>query len=330
MKKYRVLLLGIGFIGKQWIKTITSDVRCRLVAVSGVLPKGADVSSLGTGDDVGYFPDYREAIEKTEADFVVVAIPTRFHTDAARLALEKGMHVLSEKPLAVDDDDADVALGLVKDHPEKLYAVDQNYRWRPHNRTVKRLLDDGIVGDLREIHIEFRQPDDLNGYRADLEQPLLQDVCIHHIDLLRFFSGKVCREVYARSYHTPWSVFRGRASTDVLLEMDGGLYVTYSGTWAAHGKITTWDGDWTFCGEKGVLTMKNDLITFWPDGSEKGEAIPVDPFSPTELAGCLDNFINALDSGSALETPASDNAESFRIVCAAERAVASGDRVCPR
>ncbi|MBO4413106.1 MAG: Gfo/Idh/MocA family oxidoreductase [Clostridia bacterium] len=208
MKKYNVLLLGIGFIGKQWIRTINADGRLRLAAVSGILPEGQTVESLGAGDGVRYYPDYREAIEKTDADFVVIAIPTRFHTDAARLALEKGMHVLSEKPLAVDDDDADFAMELVRKYPGLLYAVDQNYRWRAHNRTVRRLLDGGIVGDLREIHIEFRQPDDLNGYRADLEQPLLQDVCIHHFDLLRFFSGKVCKNVYARSYHTPWSVFR--------------------------------------------------------------------------------------------------------------------------
>ena len=105
MKSYRVLLLGIGFIGKQWIRTIQSEERCKLVAVSGDLPAGATLASIGLDDEVAYYADYREAIEKTEADFVIIAIPTRFHTDAAKLALEKGMHILSEKPLGVDEED---------------------------------------------------------------------------------------------------------------------------------------------------------------------------------------------------------------------------------
>ncbi len=327
MKTYKVLLLGIGFIGKQWIKTIRNEKRCRLVAVSGKLPEGQTVDSLGAGEGVDYYPDYRDAIEKTDADFVVIAIPTRFHTDAARLAFEKGMHVLSEKPLAVDDADADFAMELRKKYPDLLYAVDQNYRWRAHNRTVRRLLDEGIVGDFKEIHIMFRQPDDLNGYRAFLEQPLLQDVCIHHFDLLRFFSGKTFSRVLARSYHTPWSVFEGMASTDVMLSTGDGLFVTYSGTWAAHGKITTWDGDWMFCGEKGVLTMENDKITFFADGSEEGAEIPSDSFSSVELAGCLSDFADALDGVKTPETPADDNVHSFRIVCAAERSVATGEWV---
>ncbi len=325
MKTYRVLLLGIGFIGKQWIRTIQSEERCELVAVSGDLPAGATLSSLGLSESVGYYADYREAIEKTDADFVIIAIPTRFHTDAAKLALEKGMHILSEKPLGVDEEDADFAIKLNADYPDRRYGIDQNYRWRPHNRTVKRLLDEGIVGDLKEIHILFRQPDDLNGYRAFLEQPLLQDVCIHHFDLLRFFSGKECTRVLARSYHTPWSVFEGRASTDVMMEMEDGLYVTYSGTWAAHGMITTWDGNFMFCGEKGVLTMENDRIVFYADGKAEGEEIPSDPLALTELKGCLSNFVDSLEKGTALDTPVDDNVHSFRIVCAAERSVASGN-----
>ena len=321
---YRVLLLGLGFIGKTWIRTIQNDSRCRLAAAAGQPYRNETLASLGLTEETAYFADYREAIDKTEADLAVIAIPTRFHTDAAERALKKGMHILSEKPLASDDADADRAIALQKAFPDRIYAVDQNYRWRPHNRTVKRLLDEGIVGDLKEIHIRFRQPDDLNGYRADLEQPLLQDVCIHHFDLLRFFSGKACKRVLARSYHTPWSVFRGRASTDVMLEMEDGLYVTYTGTWAAHGRLTTWDGDFMFCGEKGVLTMENDRIVFFADGETEGREIAPDPLADTEQAGCLSNVLDAMESGAPLETPVGDNAGSFRIVCAAERSVASG------
>lgn len=158
----------------------------------------------------------------------------------------------------------------------------QNYRWRPYNRAIKCAIDQGMIGKVESILLEFRQQEDLQGYRAGLEMPLLQDVSIHHFDLIRFFTGADCKEIYCRSWRPFWSLFQGKPNTEAILQMTNGVTVTYNGSWAARGKETSWDGNFTITGEKGCLTLDADgKVYFYPH--EKAETVVLDTSSQKGL-----------------------------------------------
>lgn len=315
--KYKVLLLGLGFFGRQWWEHLSKDEECEIVAATGGEASVKKIEEMGYQVNIPVYRDYREAIEKTDADFVVIVLPTQYHTDAAKRAIARGMHVLSEKPLTINRDDALDALKYCKER-ETIYMIDQNYRWRPHNQAVRNLLQSGIIGDIKRIELQFRRPEDLIGYRTDLEMPLLQDVSIHHFDLIRFFTGKNCRRIYARSYCTPWSKFKGQASSDVMLEMDDGLFVNYTGTWAGRGDETTWDGTFRFMGEKGSLLLnESSEIWFFPADNSPAQKMPVQSIEYEEIPHAIDDMKKAIKNGCKPETNIEDNIHSFLMHCAA-------------
>ena len=110
MAKHDVLLLGLGLWGTRWMQALHASKDCRLVEIAG---DATDVARLAKEYDLGpvkTFDDYREAIKETKADIVIIAIPNALHVDAAKRALERGLNVLSEKPLGTNIQEAREAL----------------------------------------------------------------------------------------------------------------------------------------------------------------------------------------------------------------------------
>jgi len=323
MNRYRVLLLGLGFWGTRWMRVISEIDQCDLVGISGA---EQDVARLRGDYDlsgVGVFADFREAIGQVDADIAVIAIPTLFHVEAARRALDRGMHVLSEKPLASNVEEARMILDYKRRYPSLCYMIDQNYRWRQHNQTMKKTVESGLIGEVGSVHIEFRQMEDLLGYREFLNMPLLQDVSIHHFDLIRFFTGVDCRSIYAHSYRPAWSKFDGRPGTEAVLRMDDGIVVNYNATWAARGRQTSWDGDITITGDKGCITLDAaDNVRLFANSDTTGRLLDKVDMPATELGYALSMMVGCIENGSIPETTIEDNIRSYAMVCAAEESVA--------
>jgi predicted dehydrogenase len=318
MSRYKVILLGVGFFGSKWLQLFLEDKECEVVAVADADSDFELLRNRGIELNCATFTDYTAAIEKTDADIAVVILPAALHTDAAKRALKKGMHVLTEKPLALDRADAVDIIAFKKNYPDLLYVVDQNYRWRPHNYTIKCLVKGGKLGRLQSMLVEFRQPEDLRGYRKSLEMPLLQDVSIHHFDLIRYFTGSDAIRILAHSYHQFWSIFEGKETSNVLIEMENGVKVNYCGTWACRGKPTTWDGNFVLTGEKGslVLNESEEIIFFAADGARPEKISPL-VMEDTELHSCWRLFKKAIAEKTSHETTLEKNFNSFLMVCSA-------------
>src|SRR5690606_36849788 len=114
--------------------------------------------------------------------------------------------------------------------------VNQNNRFRHWVKAVREHLPS--IGPLDEVRIRFAQPEFADGERASLAHPLLSDMAIHHVDLLRFIAGEGAAVLAANAARTEDCVFGGLASVDAVLELDGGARVSYGATWAARGGET--------------------------------------------------------------------------------------------
>lgn len=193
-----LLVVGTGFWGAEWLRTIPTIDDVVLAGTAGHhtldIPAGVPLAS-GHRD----YSDYVEAIAEAGADAVVITLPTPLHADAILRCIEAGRHVLCEKPLAQSVDEVSRLLAAASRRPDVVVMVQQNYRRRPWAQLVRSKIQDGTVGRLGHIGVRFRQPEMLVGIRAALENPLLQDMGIHHMDLLRFLSGRNAVELYARA-----------------------------------------------------------------------------------------------------------------------------------
>lgn len=119
MDKVRVGLVGIGGMGYNHYcchkKLETSDV----VAVCDVR---TDMAKEKTGGAVKIYSDLNEMIENERLDMVDICTPTYLHAEMAKKCLEKGLHVLCEKPMTLDEKDAQNLLEAVKKTDKKLHG----------------------------------------------------------------------------------------------------------------------------------------------------------------------------------------------------------------
>ena len=325
--KHKILLLGMGFWGRRWLELILKSGRCQLAGAAGSEDEMQEVCiSYGINPAIT-FTDFRKAIARTAADIAVVVLPGVLHFEADRLALEKGMNLITEKPLAMNMEEAMELLRLKARYPLQRFMASQNYRWRPCNQAMKRAIDHGMIGRMESILLEFRQQEDLQGYRAGLEMPLLQDVSIHHFDLIRFFTGADCKETYCCVSRPSWSLYQGKPDTQAIFWMINGVTVTYSGSWAARGKETSWDGNFTITGDKGCLTLDADGRVYFykhekadavvlDTASQQGEEVGLPEMKYAEMEYGFHMFLDSVEQGDVPETTLEDNVKSFVMVMA--------------
>lgn len=325
--KTKVLLLGLGFWGRNWLELISRTERTELAGVAGSEEElKAAKKKYGLQEDILY-TDFRDAVKECNAKLAIIVIPGRLHFEADKLAMEKGMNIITEKPLASDIEEAKKLLEIKAKHPEIKFMASQNYRWRPHNQAIRNAIKSGMIGNVESVLCEFRKQEDLQGYRAGLKQPLLQDVCIHHFDLIRFYTGADCKSIYCRSYRPDWSAFEGRPGTDALMVMENGIKVTYNGTWAARGKESSWDGNFTITGSKGALTLDaDDNVYFYKfkknaevvmtSGSEQGILLDKPEMKYQEMEYGFHMMLDCMENNTTPETTLEDNFKSYAMVCA--------------
>lgn len=124
-------------------------------------------------------------IDDPDIELVVIATPNETHAALARAALEAGKHVVVDKPFTLDAGEAEALIALADAAGRKL-SVFQNRRWDSDFLTVRRLVDDGRLGEIAyyEAHFDRFRPEIKQGWR-ETEAPgagLLYDLGAHLID----------------------------------------------------------------------------------------------------------------------------------------------------
>ena len=97
------------------------------------------------------FTDYRECLEKTQPDIVILCPSTASHADWVLKVAPYDVHVLLEKPFAADLAAADAMIAAM-DKTGRQFIINWPLRWYPCHVTAKRLLEEGVIGELIEVH----------------------------------------------------------------------------------------------------------------------------------------------------------------------------------
>ena len=139
-----------------------------------------------------------------QTDAVIICTPTAFHAPLARLAFDAGKHVLVEKGMTTNWQDA-VGLVAEADRAGVKFCVSQNYRYRPEVLTLKSAIESGDHGTphlIDLVHHRFRP----TPRTLDYPFAMVWDMSVHHLDNLVFCFGPVA-EATARSFTAPWSQY---------------------------------------------------------------------------------------------------------------------------
>ncbi|HID11294.1 MAG TPA: Gfo/Idh/MocA family oxidoreductase [Candidatus Latescibacteria bacterium] len=117
---------------------------------------------------VKIFSCLEEVLEDPKVDLVVVATPNDTHAEIAIGALEAGKHVVTEKPMCLSVREADEMIEASRRN-RRILSVRQNRRWDTDYLTVKKVLDDGILGEVFSIDSAMDMFVRPGGWRAKKE-----------------------------------------------------------------------------------------------------------------------------------------------------------------
>jgi predicted dehydrogenase len=322
----KVILAGIGGWGSIWIDAVVQSPGVELAALVEVDDAVIREQVARLDFDPGQvYADLPEALAAVHSDGVILVTPPALHHEMSIIALKAGKPVLCEKPLA---DSLEAAEEIIRIATERnvLHMVAQDYRYKVAVQTAKRVLKSGVIGDLSLVAVQFFKGPHLNGFRQKLRYPLIQDMAIHHFDLMRFFIEAEPVSVSARSWNPDWSWFENDAAVSADLGFSNGVVASYLGSWVSTGKLTSWTGNWRFEGEYGIVLLENDEV-FVQERKRKIEdkgyfeygnksIRPIDPVQLplTGQSYLLEEFRQAVEQGHLPSTICQDNLKSMRLI----------------
>ena len=316
--KMKTILAGIGSFGLGWYQTLKTRYPHIQVVVVDSNPA---MARLLTDPADRFYTDYVEALDREQPDFVLNLTPPAVHTRLNHLAFDRRIPVLCEKPIAEAYSES-VEIVARAEREGIPFMIAENYRRLPVFRKARQLIEAGAVGTLSAVYVQFyKEAYFEKEYLLKMPEPLLVDVTVHHLDLLRYLTGQEGRRVFARSFNPRASRYPGNAALNFLLEMQDGAVVSYAGSLACQEAETIWAGEWRIQGTAGVLLAGESLRLV-----RGGAATIIDDLSDVDASGCLDEFLSALAQRREPESSGTDYLQTQKLVHYAQESIRQG---CP-
>jgi len=191
-REVRVGLAGLGSMGRNHLRVIASRPNARLAAVAD--PDGDALATATTQTGGAGFADPLAMIAETELDAVVIAAPTTSHLALALAAIERGIAVLVEKPLAPTVEEAlqIVAASRATGVPVQVGHVE---RFNPAVRELGRLLGEGWLSTVFAITSRRAGP-----FPARIRDVgVTVDLATHDVDICSWIAGERPVRVHAET-----------------------------------------------------------------------------------------------------------------------------------
>ncbi len=317
----RVIQVGVGGYGTSWLPTIMDDADAAHAALVDVNPEHLSTARDVTGlAEEACFPSAEEAVAAVEADALLCIVPPAHHEAVIFAGIAAGLHVLSEKPIA-DTPEAARRILARAEESDRVFMISQKARFHPWVRTFREIVGGGGLGRMSHVTHYFRAPYySWGAFRHKMDDPLYLEMSIHHFDLLRALLGCDPVHVWATSWNTPYSTFRGDTTGLAHFTMDDGLPVSYHADAIASGDMTDWYGEIRAVGETGTLMMVYPELFIARKGADHSdrtaprEAV-MEVSNPQQgQAAALREFVAAIAEGRQPESAGHENIKSLAMV----------------
>jgi predicted dehydrogenase len=174
-KKLRIGIIGMGwYAAADHVPNFRATGRAEIVAAARRDPQRLALALRELSIPQG-FTDWREMLEKTKLDAVVVSTPHNYHVEPTLAALERGLHVLLEKPLATSIPDARTILRAAE-QSDRVVMMGVNRRGDPSWQSAQRALASGQIGRVRQISAMVYLDNRVFREEISLAQPILQSL----------------------------------------------------------------------------------------------------------------------------------------------------------
>lgn len=242
----KVAVIGVGAMGRNHVRIYSELPDVELVGVADTDISAAEAVAKRYGTRA--YAHYSQLLDEQEPDAVTVAVPTVDHLDVALQVIQRGIHLLVEKPIAFSVDQGRQIIAAAEQAHVQL-AVGHIERFNPAVIALKAHLADGELGRVFQIDAHRQGP-----FPARVKDVgVVIDLAVHDLDVMRYVSGSEVIRVYAeterRIHSTSEDLLTG------LVRLDDGAIGTLTINWLTPTKIR----ELYVTGERGMFRV--DYLT---------------------------------------------------------------------
>lgn len=296
----RVGLLAYGAIGHEHNRAVQATDGLDLTAVCDVNAERIAAAHELAPDAVA-FEDAESMLDSGLLDLVVISTPPDSHFRWAKAALERGIHVVLEKPMALRRDECDELMALAAASNLTL-VVYQNRRFDADFVTMRRLIGEGAIGEVFEYDSfvgGYSRPCDYWHSDAKVSGGAIFDWGSHYIDqILDVFDTPVAH-VSGVNHKRHWNHVTNADHATVTITFTDGTRATFVNSdlssarrpkYHVFGTTGAIVGEWDEKAEPAVADLPARLFLYGTDGSRV--EVPLDEVAPNtfhrELAAHLE------------------------------------------
>ncbi|MEW6003302.1 MAG: Gfo/Idh/MocA family oxidoreductase [Nitrospirota bacterium] len=187
-------LIGCGRISQTHLQAIASLPECQLKGVVDIREQAA----LSVANQYGCkaYIDYHHVLDENHINAAVICTPPNTHAEIATFFFENGVHVLCEKPLAVNSQDAEMMVKTAEDN-DCLLMMASKFRYVDDIIKAKGIVESGILGDIILFENVFCSKVDMrerwNSKKEIAGGGVLIDNGSHSVDIARFLLGPIVK-----------------------------------------------------------------------------------------------------------------------------------------
>jgi predicted dehydrogenase len=210
MRTIKTALIGAGFVGPHHIEAARRLGFVEVVAVASSSQASAEAKAARLNIPRAY-GSYEKLLDDPEVEVIHNCTPNDLHFPVTMAAIERGKHVIADKPLALNSADARKMLEAAR-AKGIVHAVTFNYRYNPLMQQARVMIQRGYLGEVHFVHGNYLQdwllyPNDYN-WRLEKqggEARAVADIGSHWCDLIGYLTGARISEVlgeYTTLYQT--------------------------------------------------------------------------------------------------------------------------------
>ncbi|WP_138418073.1 inositol 2-dehydrogenase [Aquibacillus sediminis] len=275
MEEIRIGIVGLGRLGRIHAENIALNIPgVSLTAACSVVKEELDYAREILGVEETYI-SYEDMVNSPNIDAVCIVSPSGFHTEQIRLAMKNNLHVFCEKPIGLEIEDIEKTVEIIDSYPGLVFQLGFMRRYDESYRYAKEMVDSGQLGDLTVIRCYGIDPSSgLESFvkfaGASNSGGLFADMAIHDIDLVRWFTNKEVKRVWALGKNAAYpeldKVNELETGAAMMQLEDKTMALLVSGRNATHG----YHVETEIIGTKGMLRIgaapEKNLVTIY-DGN---------------------------------------------------------------
>jgi Predicted dehydrogenases and related proteins len=192
MSKLKFAIVGTGGIAQTYAQAFQASDQCRLVAAADIREDAARAFAEPFGAQS--FADYKTMAEKAEFDAVIVSTPPVSHPEIAEFFMNRGKHVLCEKPLCLSVGEARRMIETAEKNGV-VFTMATKFRYCEDVVKAKSIIASGVLGEVVQFENAFTAKVDMSRRWNSVAEisggGVLIDNGTHSVDIIRYFLGAI-------------------------------------------------------------------------------------------------------------------------------------------